>query len=134
MRDVLRRYAAAGRTVLVSSHLLTEVEQTCTHVVVMHHGKLVAIGEVGDIVTGNGETTFTVDDAAGARRVLGDLDGVKLLDAPEDKPDAVYAHLNGTPRADAVTALVNAGVAVDQVGPRGRLEDVFLQLVGGGEN
>jgi ABC-2 type transport system ATP-binding protein len=133
MRDVLRRYAAAGRTVLVSSHLLTEVEQTCTHVVVMHHGKLVAIGEVGDIVTGNGETTFTVDDAAGARRVLGDLDGVKLLDAPEDKPDAVYAHLNGTPRAEAVTALVNAGVAVDQVGPRGRLEDVFLQLVGGGE-
>ena len=134
MRDVLRGYAASGRTVLVSSHLLTEVEQTCTHVVVMHHGKLVAIGEVGDIVTGNGETTFTVDDAAGARRVLGDLDGVKLLDVPEDKPDAVYAHLNGTPRADAVTALVNAGVAVDQVGPRGRLEDVFLQLVGGGEN
>ncbi|HJP75552.1 MAG TPA: alpha/beta fold hydrolase [Pseudonocardiaceae bacterium] len=134
MRDVLRRYAAGGRTVLVSSHLLTEVEQTCTHVVVMHHGKLVATGEVGDIVSGNGETTFTVDDAPQARRVLGDLDGVKLLDAPDDKPDAVYAHLNGTPRAEAVTALVNAGVAVDAVGPRGRLEDVFLQLVGGGEN
>jgi ABC-2 type transport system ATP-binding protein len=131
MRDVLRRYAAAGRTVLVSSHLLTEVEQTCTHVVVMHHGRLVAEGEVSDIVTGNGETTFTVDDPQGARRVLSDLDGVKLLDASEDKPDAVYAHLNGTPRAEAVTALVNAGVAVDQVGPRGRLEDVFLQLVGG---
>jgi ABC-2 type transport system ATP-binding protein len=134
MRDVLRRYAAAGRTVLVSSHLLTEVEQTCTHVVVMHHGRLVAAGEVGEIVTGNGETAFTVDNANGARRVLGDLDGVKLLDVPEDKPDAVYAHLNGLPRAAAVTALVNAGVAVDQVGPRGRLEDVFLQLVGGGEN
>jgi ABC-2 type transport system ATP-binding protein len=134
MRDVLRRYAAGGRTVLVSSHLLTEVEQTCTHVVVMHHGRLVASGEVGEIVTGKGETTFTVDDASQARRVLGDLDGVKLLDVPEDKPDAVYAHLNGTPRAEAVTALVNAGVAVDQVGPRGRLEDVFLQLVGGGEN
>ena len=134
MRDVLRRYAAGGRTVLVSSHLLTEVEQTCTHVVVMHHGRLVAQGPVGEIVSGNGETTFTVDDAEGARRVLADLDGVSLLDVPDDKPDAVYAHLNGTPRAQAVTALVNAGVAVDQVGPRGRLEDVFLQLVGGGEN
>ena len=134
MRDVLRRYAAGGRTVLVSSHLLTEVEQTCTHVVVMHHGRLVAQGPVGEIVSGNGETTFTVDDAEGARRVLADLDGVSLLDVTDDKPDAVYAHLNGTPRAQAVTALVNAGVAVDQVGPRGRLEDVFLQLVGGGEN
>jgi ABC-2 type transport system ATP-binding protein len=139
MRDVLRRYAAGGRTVLVSSHLLTEVEQTCTHVVVMHHGKLVAAGEVSDIVTDNGETTFTVDDAASARKVLGDLDGVRLIDAdpalgsgaPEPESASVYAHLNGVPRADAVSALVRAGVAVDQVGPRGRLEDVFLQLVGG---
>src|SRR5690606_25377266 len=36
MRRVLTRYAAGGRTVIVSSHLLAEVEQTCTHVVVMH--------------------------------------------------------------------------------------------------
>ena len=35
MRAVLRDYAATGRTVVVSSHLLAEVEQTCTHVVVM---------------------------------------------------------------------------------------------------
>jgi ABC-2 type transport system ATP-binding protein len=174
MREVLRGYAAGGRTVLVSSHLLTEVEQTCTHVVVMHHGKLVAAGEVGEIVTGNGETAFTVDDPAGARQVLGELDGVALIDDPKsddsksdapepaapdsDRPDsdgadsdgsepeeseaaesvaiddragAVYAHLNGVPRSEAVSALVRAGVAVDQVGPRGRLEDVFLQLVGG---
>jgi ABC-2 type transport system ATP-binding protein len=43
----------------------------------------------------------------------------------------VHARLNGVPRSTAVDALVKAGVAVDQVGPRGRLEDAFLQLVGG---
>lgn len=49
MREVLQRYAATGRTVVVSSHLLAEVEQTCTHVVVMHRGALVASGEVGEL-------------------------------------------------------------------------------------
>ena len=43
MRRVLRRYATDGRAVLVSSHLLAEVEQTCTHVVVMHKGGIVAV-------------------------------------------------------------------------------------------
>jgi len=49
MREVLRGYAALGATVLVSSHLLAEVEQTCSHVVVMHRGRLVAAGTVAEI-------------------------------------------------------------------------------------
>ena len=61
MREVLRRYAAGGRTVLVSSHLLAEVEQTCIHVVVMHHGRVVADGTVEDIIAGGGAASFTVD-------------------------------------------------------------------------
>jgi ABC-2 type transport system ATP-binding protein len=52
MREVLVGYAAAGCTVIVSSHLLAEVEQTCTHVVVMARGSLVAAGPVGEIVGG----------------------------------------------------------------------------------
>ncbi|TDD63147.1 alpha/beta fold hydrolase [Actinomadura darangshiensis] len=53
MREVLVRYAAAGRTVIVSSHLLAEVEQTCTHAVVMANGRRVAAGPVAEI-TGSG--------------------------------------------------------------------------------
>ncbi|MDN4163685.1 AAA family ATPase, partial [Nocardioides abyssi] len=44
LRPVLARYAAAGRTVVVSSHLLAEVELTCSHVVVMHAGRVVTTG------------------------------------------------------------------------------------------
>jgi len=54
MREVLRRYAATGRTVVISSHLLAEVEQTCSHVVVMHNGKLVAVGSVAEIARAGG--------------------------------------------------------------------------------
>ncbi|TDD73973.1 alpha/beta fold hydrolase [Actinomadura rubrisoli] len=53
MREVLVQYAAAGRTVIVSSHLLAEVEQTCTHAVVMAGGRRVAAGPVSEI-TGSG--------------------------------------------------------------------------------
>jgi ABC-2 type transport system ATP-binding protein len=54
MREVLRRYAATGRTVVISSHLLAEVEQTCSHVVVMHKGRLVAAGSVAEIAGAGG--------------------------------------------------------------------------------
>ncbi|WP_051468037.1 alpha/beta fold hydrolase [Actinomadura oligospora] len=53
MREVLVRYAASGRTVIVSSHLLAEVEQSCTHAVVMAGGRRVAAGPVSEI-TGTG--------------------------------------------------------------------------------
>ncbi|HEX4723438.1 MAG TPA: CocE/NonD family hydrolase [Pseudonocardiaceae bacterium] len=129
MRGVLRDYAAGGRTVLVSSHLLTEVEQTCSHVVVMHQGRLVASGDVREIVGGSGETSFRVDDAD---RAVGVLSGLVTAADVELQDGQVHAKLNGVPRSAAVDALVRAGVAVDQVGPRGRLEDAFLQLVGGG--
>jgi ABC-2 type transport system ATP-binding protein len=127
MRDVLRRYAAAGRTVVVSSHLLAEVEQTCSHVVVMHKGRLVASGEVSDIAAGGGEASFRVDDPDQAAEVLRALAGVTDVSVDGEQ---VHASLDGVPRSAALDALVRAGVGVDQAGPRRKLEDAFLQLVG----
>ena len=69
MREVMKDYARTGRTVVVSSHLLAEVEQTCTHVVVMHKGRLVAAGATVDIA-GAGGVQLAVDDPAEASRVL----------------------------------------------------------------
>jgi ABC-2 type transport system ATP-binding protein len=128
MRRVLRRYATDGRAVLVSSHLLAEVEQTCTHVVVVHKGEVVASGPVDDIVGDSPSVQFDVSDPAaatdalhraGVRSVAGESNGTLVVD------------LDGTPRAEAVAALVRAGVGVDRVVPRRRLEDAFLALVGG---
>ena len=50
MRQVLKDYSKTGRTVIVSSHLLAEVQQTCTDVVLMHRGKLLAFGPMKKIL------------------------------------------------------------------------------------
>ena len=52
MRQVMHDYAASGKTVIVSSHLLSEVEQTCSTVVVMNHGHLIYSGTVEDLLAG----------------------------------------------------------------------------------
>ncbi len=69
MREVLRRYAVTGRTVVISSHLLAEVEQTCSHVVVMHKGRLVALGSVAEIA-GGGSMQLAVDSPRQAMEIL----------------------------------------------------------------
>jgi ABC-2 type transport system ATP-binding protein len=127
MRRVLKRYATDGRAVLVSSHLLAEVEQTCTHAVVVNKGQIVAAGEVEEIVGESPSVQFDVTDTDAARTVLERLDGVKLL--PESN-GALVVDTNGTPRSDVVAEPVRAGVGVDRVMPRRRLEDAFLALVG----
>lgn len=53
MRLVLKDYAATGRTVIISSHLLAEVQQTCSHVVLMHRGELIAFGPMSEILNRN---------------------------------------------------------------------------------
>ncbi|HSY15375.1 MAG TPA: alpha/beta fold hydrolase [Jatrophihabitantaceae bacterium] len=80
MREVLRRYAASGRTVIVSSHLLAEVEQTCTHVVVMHKGRLIAAGSVAEIA-GSGGVHLVVADPDRAARVLAEA-GISAAQVP----------------------------------------------------
>ncbi|MDT4989872.1 MAG: type transport system ATP-binding protein [Micromonosporaceae bacterium] len=129
MRKVLRRYATDGRAVLVSSHLLAEVEQTCTHVVVMHKGEIVAAGPVDDIVGDSPTVQFDVSDVVKAEGVLDGLAAVRSVTASGG--GGLVVDMDGTPRADVVAALVKAGVGVDRVVPRRRLEDAFLTLVGG---
>jgi ABC-2 type transport system ATP-binding protein len=129
MRKVLRRYATGGRAVLVSSHLLAEVEQTCTDVVVMHRGEVVAAGPVDDIVGDSPTVQLDVSDVDAAEKVLEELAGVRSV--AWSGGQGLVVDIDGTPRAEVVAALVRAGVGIDRVTPRRRLEDAFLSLVGG---
>ena len=130
MREVLRSYARTGRTVIVSSHLLAEIEQTCTHVVVMNKGRKIAQGTVEEIVGTGGAVQVVLAEPAETGRaaaVLAALPGVGAVDRTDE---GLVADLDGTSRAAALQALVAAGIGVEQFTPRRRLEDAFLSLVG----
>lgn len=133
MRDVMIRYAAGGRTVIVSSHLLSEVEQSCTHLVVMDRGQLVQAGPVAEI-TGSGdmllvttgtEVTEALVDKAAA------LPGIGSAVRTEDG-HGLLVRLDGATAAQLVAELVRLDVPVTGVGPHRRLEDAFLTLISQG--
>lgn len=131
MREVMIRYAGAGRTVIVSSHLLAEVEQTCTHLVVMDRGRLVQAGPVG-VIVGSGDTllvgTATPVEEPLAEKVAA-LPGVASA-VPTD--DGLLVRLDADGSAQHLVAeLVRLDVPVQSVGPHRRLEDAFLTLIGG---
>ncbi|MEU9557170.1 CocE/NonD family hydrolase [Streptomyces fumanus] len=130
MREVMIRYAAAGRTVIVSSHLLAEVEQSCTHLVVMDHGRLLQAGPVREI-TGAGDTllvgTAGPVPAPLAEKVAA-LPGVASA-VPADAGLLVRLEPGATARR-LVADLVRLDVPVESVGPHRRLEDAFLTLIG----
>lgn len=129
MREVLRSYAATGRTVIVSSHLLSEIEQTCSHVVVMAKGQKIAQGTVEEIVGTGGAVSIGLVDDAETDRAIAVLEGLPGV-TTERTDEGLVADLDGTSRARALHALIEAGIEIDQFTPRRRLEDAFLALVG----
>ncbi|MFC8337095.1 alpha/beta fold hydrolase [Streptomyces rubiginosohelvolus] len=133
MRDVMIRYAAGGRTVIVSSHLLSEVEQSCTHLVVMDRGRLVQAGPVAEI-TGSGDmilvTTAEEVSEPLAEKVAA-LPGIGSA-IPTDDGRGLLVRLDGATTSRLVADLVRLDVPVTGVGPHRRLEDAFLTLISGG--
>ncbi|MEU8462168.1 alpha/beta fold hydrolase [Streptomyces sp. NPDC029003] len=130
MRDVMIRYAAGGRTVIVSSHLLSEVEQSCTHLVVMDRGRLVRAGEVAEITGGGNTLLVAVErpvDGVTVEKVAA-LEGVASAVAGDG---GILVRLDGATPAALIAELVRLDVPVSAVGPHRRLEDAFLTLIGG---
>jgi ABC-2 type transport system ATP-binding protein len=127
VRESLLRIGASGTTILLSSHLLSEVEHTCSHVVVVHRGHLMQSGTVAEVTASVASAYLEVDDTQAAVGLLRSLSGVHSV---EPSPPGIVVHLDGAIRSDLVAALVGAGIRVDTVTPRRSLEDAFLELVG----
>ena len=126
MRDLLRELAGAGKTVFISSHVLSEVQQICSRVAIINHGKLVRVAPVAELIQAPGEFEVKVDsprDLAEALRLqpwardARAEDGVVVTNAPEGRG------------RDLIKFLVQNGYEADSVSERHRdLEDIFLSL------
>ncbi|MFF0107011.1 alpha/beta fold hydrolase [Streptomyces hirsutus] len=131
MREVMIRYAAAGRTVIVSSHLLSEVEQSCTHLVVMDRGQLVQAGPVHEIV-GSGDTLLVGTGSPVDEPLAGKVAALPGVASAVPTDDGLLVRLDADGTAPRLVAeLVRLEVPVASVGPHRRLEDAFLTMIGG---
>ncbi|HET7431847.1 MAG TPA: ATP-binding cassette domain-containing protein [Nocardioides sp.] len=130
VRQLVASLTDDGTTVLVSSHLLSEVEQMCSHLGVMHVGRLVAQGSSAELRAGGViEAIVETDAPADAARVMGELG---LTEIHTTRTTAT-GQLGDVAPEKVVAACVHAGVAVTgfRVG-RPTLEDVFVSLTGEG--
>jgi ABC-2 type transport system ATP-binding protein len=125
------RYAAGGRTVIVSSHLLAEVEQSCTHLVVMDRGRLVQAGPAGEII-GSGDTLLVGTATPVEEPVVDKVAALPGIASAARTDDGILVRLDTDGTAQRLVAeLVRLEVPVQSVGPHRRLEDAFLTLIGG---
>jgi ABC-2 type transport system ATP-binding protein len=127
MRDLIRALAEQGQTVMLSSHLLGEVEQICDRVGVIVAGRLRAEGSVAEL-RGGASLVLRVAPLPDAARLAGRLLGLDCVSTVDDRL-RLAADPGQAP--EVVRALVSGGIDVHEVMPVHKsLEDVFFSLSG----
>ncbi|EHR62969.1 ABC transporter ATP-binding protein [Saccharomonospora cyanea] len=130
VRALIAELHAEGVTVLVSSHLLAEVEATCTHVAVLNHGTVVAQGELAELLDSG--TPAVIVSTPDSDRALQTLRQARIAARPV--PGGVRVDVSTTTAPEVVAALVHADVPVYEVHKdRTGLEDLFARLTQGEE-
>jgi ABC-2 type transport system ATP-binding protein len=127
IRELIRRLAASGHTIFLSSHLLYEVEQIATEVAIIDKGKLVTQGHVAELTREGAALLVEADPLPIVRQVA------ERMGAASEQRGPRLAELRLAPERapDLVAALVQAGAHVFQVTPqRSSLEQLFLSLTG----
>jgi ABC-2 type transport system ATP-binding protein len=128
MRDLLRRLAAEGKTVFVSSHVLAEVQQLCDRVAIVDQGRLVRVAPVAELIGGHGEFVLSLPDPPAALALVREQPwgaSARLEDGALVAPSP-----SGRGR-DLVRFLAQAGCWPESIDERQQdLEEVFLRLTG----
>jgi len=126
IRDTIRDLGARGVTVLLSSHILAEVQQVCDSATIIGHGRMLASGRVDDLIGSSTTYRIRIDDAERADQVLTAAghtvrgDGATMLVVDSSGPPD-----------DLTRVLADAGLYLAELTPvRADLESVFLDLTG----
>jgi len=146
-RELLRRLKKGGKTILLSSHLLPEVQQVCNRVGIINRGRMIDVGPIDKIVRkANSQDFFLtikgrgISEAAVER--VAEISGVKFVEPGKDKGlqtlrvNVEMLELSDVERVSqaAVEILVKGGAGVVSVLPPGQdLEGAFLALIRGSE-
>jgi ABC-type multidrug transport system ATPase subunit len=128
VRELIRHLSGEGRTVLLSSHLLHEVEQVCDSVAILSRGRLIAQGAIRDLLRQRGAIRLSTTDDTKAATIISALPWVMAVTAEKG-----YLMAEAPPERswELTTALAEQGVAVKEMSPvQVSLEGYFLEVTG----
>jgi ABC-2 type transport system ATP-binding protein len=124
-QTILRLQRELGLTILLSSHLLNEVEQLCTRIAVLQKGKKVFEGNVADVKAARGKVALKTRDFTAAEKILR---AQKLITATAE--DKFITLAEGCSTAEVTQTLVAAGLAVEGIWQHEQtVEDFYLNLI-----
>jgi ABC-2 type transport system ATP-binding protein len=126
-REMIRGFVAEGRTVLLSSHLLDEVEKICDEVAIVDQGHVVAQGPIAELAAGAKQTILiaTSDD----EQALGIFSAHRAVESVATEPMGIRLTLSADAGDDISRRLVHAGLAIRRFEPaRVSLEQRFLEI------
>ncbi|TVR71756.1 MAG: ABC transporter ATP-binding protein [Sphaerobacteraceae bacterium] len=129
IRELVRRLSETGHTVFVSSHILAEIQEVCSHVAIINRGKLVSTGPMSEILAGTDQLVIDVDRPEDARQTLLNIPDLEKVVVDERQRLIVDVSLDRAPEINQT--LVQSGFAVSQLRHQeGQLEERFLALTG----
>lgn len=126
IREIIRGLGGAGKTIFLSSHLLNEVERTCTHVAVIRNGRIVRQDSVENLLAGHVVAEIRGEDAAVLERAVRDYPAARAVRLDDD---AVVAQLSDGDLSNLNRFLATRGIYAAHLALRRRsLEDAFLEM------
>jgi ABC-type multidrug transport system ATPase subunit len=131
IRTIIAALAAEGRTIFLSSHLLSEVERTCTHVAILKRGRIVAQGPLAELTAGATEVELRSGDPERLSAAVGAYPGAAAV---RREGDLLVAELRGGDAEDLSRFLAERRVYLSHLACRQRsLEEVFVSATGTAE-
>ena len=129
IREIIRILAGRGKTIFLSSHLLSEVERTCTHVAIVRKGRIMVQGTVDEVVSEGTSALLRAEDDDALVAALEDCPEVTSVRRTDD---GIIVGLSGGDLAGVNGYLAGQGIHLSYLAPhRQSLEDVFIDLTGG---
>lgn len=129
LRNIIQQESQKGKTIILASHILDEVEKVCTHVGILKSGELVMEGKVEDILSGKQVVYISVEDEDKARKALAECPLIDKFELEKTMEFRIMLNKNSKP-AELNQYLFSQGVIVSRlVKQKNTLESEFLQLM-----
>ncbi len=130
VREIIHRIAAEGKTIIMASHILDEVEKVCSHVAIIKKGRLLANGEVGAILSNDRQVEIASDNLARLREMLATYPGVNNI---TEKNKLLHLMVSPTMTAAELNKLAfDNGLILNHLSMKAKsLESEFLEITAG---